>query len=97
MAFSLLFFNIKKANEALDTFIDCESLGVILGTECDKSAFGEAYYPVMSIFDIGHIIVLLYPSINLIYVIEVQEVKRRLKDLHFSPIKSKSTSGTEVP
>ena len=95
VAFSIFFFTIKQVNEALDTFLNCESLGVISGTECDKSEFGAAYYPAQSIFDFGIVIILLYPAVNLIYVIDVQEMKRRLNNLHLA-VWSKSTSGTGV-
>ena len=97
VAGSVLFFNIENAKEALSTFLNCESMGVIPGTECDKSAFGAAYYPVMSLLEIGLAIFMLYPAVNLIYVIEVQEIKRRLHNLHLTLNKSRSTSGTGVP
>ena len=77
-AFSVFFFNIKKSNEALNTFLNCESMGVIPGTACDKSDFGAAYYPTMILFDISWVIILLYPAVNLMYVIDVQEVIRRV-------------------
>ena len=50
VGFSIFFFNTKKATEALNTFLSCESMGVIPGTECDKSEFGAAYYPAQSFF-----------------------------------------------
>ena len=43
VAGSVLFFNVQKANRALDSFLSCESMGVIPGTECDKSEFGREY------------------------------------------------------
>ena len=78
LAGSVLFFNVEKANKALDTFLNCES---IPGTECDKSAFGAAYYPAQSLLDIGYVIILVFPAVNLVYVIEVQEIKRRFNNL----------------
>ena len=96
MGFSIFFFNTKKATEALNAFLSCESMGVIPGTECDKSEFGTAYYPAQSFFDISIVIILLYPAVNLIYVIDVQEIKRRLSNLHLT-VRSRSTSGTGVP
>ena len=95
VALNVLIFNVKRIRNALETFLNCESLGAIPGMKCDKSEFGAAYYPARSILDIGIVIVLLYPAVNLIYVIDVQEVKRRLNNLH-SAMWSKSTSETGV-
>ena len=90
-AFSVFFFNIKKSNEALNTFLNCESMGIIPGTACDKSDFGAAYYPTMILFDISWVIILLYPAVNLMYVIDVQEIRRRVCPLWF-----RSSSGAAV-
>ena len=98
VAFSVFFFNIKRVKESLNTFLNCESMGVIPGAECDKSEFGAAHYPAQSIFDFGIVIILLYPAVNLIYVVEVQEIKRRLNNLCSTVwTVSASTSGTGVP
>ena len=91
-AFSSFFFNIKKSNEALNTFLNCESMGVIPGMACDKSDFGAAYYPTMILFDTSWVVILLYPAVNLMYVIDVQEMKRRFR----STMWPRPTSGTVV-
>ena len=96
MAFSVFFFNIKKVTEALNAFLSCESMGDNPGAECDRSEFGAAHYPAQGIFDFGIVIILLYPAVNLIYVVEVQEMKGRLNSLH-STIRTRSTRGTRVP
>ena len=98
MAFSVFFFNIKRVKESLNTFLNCESMGDIPGTNCDKGEFEAAHYPAQSIFDFGVVIILLYPAVNLIYVVEVQEIKRRINNLRSTVwTVPTSTSGTGVP
>ena len=78
VVYSILFFNLSAAVEALDAYLDCESTGIVPDRACDREEFADAYYPSQGIFDLVLVFGFLYPCVNMLYVVEIQKVKTKL-------------------
>ena len=70
------YYEFNEINETLAAYLDCESTGFIPGATCDRRSFDDVYRPVRILNDLGTISLHLFPSINLIYIVEVRKVKK---------------------
>ena len=78
VVYSVLFFNLSSAIEALDAYLDCESTGIVPDRTCDRGEFAHTFYPSQGIFDLVLVFGFLYPCVNMLYVVEIQKVKTKL-------------------
>ena len=76
---AVFLYRFNATTETLIAYLNCESAGTSVNVTCDRSSFEDAYYPYQGIFDLGNIGSVLYPAFNLIYVVEVQKVKKWLQ------------------
>ena len=63
---------------ALQRYFECESKGVDPDNPCDKSGY-ESFIVNTALSSISFISLGLYPLVNLVFVIDVQEFKQWLK------------------
>ena len=71
----IIFQNLTEIKNELQKYYICEAKGHDPANPCDKSSLEGLYQPVIKIFFI--ILGFLIPLVNLVFVIDVQEVKRR--------------------
>ena len=74
----IFYYKFNEIKETLAAYLDCESFGVVPGTTCDRSSFDDAYRLFKIWNNLGNIGLVLYPSINLIYIVEVHKLKKWL-------------------
>ena len=95
-AADIFYYNFNEMKQTLVAYLDCESIGAIPGTICDKSLFEDTYRPFKIILNVAYIGFVLYPTISLIYVVDVHKVKKWLMACRSSKHISKSTPNTSV-
>ena len=71
--------NEDKILAAIKDYWQCEALGIDPDRQCIKmrASFEELTYPGLTI--LGHLILGLLPAINLIFVVNIKELKKKLK------------------
>ena len=68
--------NLTEIKEELQKYFTCEAKGHDPANPCDKSSLEGLYPPVVKI--LSSILGFLIPLVNLVFVVDIQEVKRRL-------------------
>ena len=76
---AIFIYRYNETTDSLIAYLNCESFGTTSGMACDRSEFERAFFPFQAIFDLGNISSVLYPAFNLLYVVDVQKVKKCLK------------------
>ena len=71
--------NQDKILDAIKEYWQCEALGIDPDRPCIKmrASFEEMTYPGLTI--LGHLIFGLLPAVNLIFVVNIKELKKKLK------------------
>ena len=75
--FSVHSRNMQLFTSGLVSYFLCESTGTNDGKVCDRTAFEQFSNPIPAAF--SFILLGLYPVINLIYVVKIQELKKKGK------------------
>ena len=73
--FSVTSRNIQHFTRELVSYFLCESTGLSDGEVCDRTTFEQFSNPIPAA--LSFIILGLYPVINLIYVVNIQELKQK--------------------
>ena len=77
--FSVSSQNIQHFTRELISYLLCESTGTTNGKLCDRMAFEQLSNPVPTA--LSFLLLGLYPVVNLIYVVYIQELKQKGKKL----------------
>lgn len=79
VAFSL---SIKSTDHFIDevlNYFKCEGHGVHPDNHCDKHIDSYLKHRQVALISMSHILLGLYPVVNLIYVVNIQELKKLIK------------------
>ena len=77
--FSVSSQNIQHFTRELISYLLCESTGTTNGKLCDRMAFEQFSNPIPTA--LSFLLLGLYPVVNLIYVVHIQELKQKGKKL----------------
>jgi len=77
--FSVTSRNMQLFTSGLVSYFLCESTGTNDGKVCDRTAFEQFSNPIPAA--LSFILLGLYPVVNLIYVVNIQELKQKGKRL----------------
>ena len=84
-AFTIATRNSESLAEQLSHYFACEGKGNDPNNPCDRNTFLQLTIPLLSV--IGFILVFLLPAVNLVYVLNIKELKEKftvMKKFQFS-------------
>ena len=73
--FTLLMRNAEPFKRQLEAYFACEGQSHDANQPCDRSNFEELTYPI--VFCISLALIGLFPAVNLVYALNVQELKEK--------------------
>ena len=77
VAFTFALREAPQFRSALEGYFICEAFGVSNTSSCDRSMFFDRTAGQSAIV-LGYVILGFYPVVNLMYVVDVKEIKRKV-------------------
>ena len=77
MVSSVLTFSVGSLahiQEAFTAYVFCEASGIQTNSTCDRTEL-DKLVPLQIVFDIAYIIFVIFPVVNLIYAVNVSDIK----------------------
>ena len=66
--------NVEEFIKGVSHYFLCESPGMDPDSPCDRSGFENFSYPILTLF--GYILLGLFPAVNLIFAVDIRELKQ---------------------
>ena len=79
---------------ALLQYMHCEATGVDPENPCNRAPFEEQTYPALT--TLAYVLLWIFPAVNLIFAINISELKEKFKTWHGQAAKRSSSSETNT-
>ena len=93
--FTIATRNSELFVEELLNYFACEGKGNDPNNPCDRNTFRQLSYPWLSA--VSFVLLYVLPFVNLVYVLNIKELKEKLKTLKFSRTAQTNLSNMSTP
>ena len=80
IAFTVGARDATALEQDLTNYFICESRGIQSGVACPRPDFTSVLIQVDALVDVSVVLLAVYPIVNLVYVVNIQEVKAFFKN-----------------